>query len=308
MRSDFISLLADRARSDSSVMLLTGDLGYSVLEAFTHEFPRQFLNCGVAEQAMISVAAGLAASGRKVFVYSIVNFATLRCLEQIRNDVAYHGFNVCVVGIGAGSMYGSLGYSHHGLEDVAVMSALPNMKVYSPGTAAEVEQALAEIFASDGPAYLRLGRSPERILDRYEIIEQRDGVNVRARGGSVAILSTGATQDLVSEAIDFAVDRGTKASWSSFWQISPVNAHTLRELVGARPLILVEDHSKYGGFGATIVTSLASTGGVGPVEHFGFGQDAPFIQGSAKYLMDRSGLSARGLSDAIVRMSQQALA
>jgi len=133
MRDAFIRTLLDVAARDPRVMLVTGDLGFNVLEPFAERFPEQFLNAGVAEQNMTGVAAGLALSGHVVFTYSIANFPTLRCLEQIRNDVCIHGANVVVVAVGGGLAYGNLGATHHGTEDLAIMSALPAMTVFAPG-------------------------------------------------------------------------------------------------------------------------------------------------------------------------------
>jgi transketolase len=142
-------------------MLLTGDLGFNVIEEFADELPSQFLNCGVAEQSMIGVAAGLAASGRNVFVYSIANFPTFRCLEQIRNDIAYHGHNVTIVSVGAGFAYGFDGYSHFGLEDLAIMRAIPGIDVICPADPLETNLITRMLLRNEGPAYLRLRKEGE---------------------------------------------------------------------------------------------------------------------------------------------------
>ena len=133
MRTAFINQLMEEARKDRSIFLLTGDLGFSVLEPFAKEFPERFVNVGIAEQNMAGIAAGLALDGWNVFTYSIANFPTLRSLEQIRYDICYHDLNVTVVSVGAGYAYGALGASHHATEDIAIMRAIPNMVVASPG-------------------------------------------------------------------------------------------------------------------------------------------------------------------------------
>ena len=145
MRDAFIKKLALMASSDEKIFLLVGDLGYGVVDDFAKSFPKQFLNAGVAEQNMMGMAAGLAHSGYKVFVYSIANFPTIRCLEQIRNDVCYHNLDVTIVAIGAGFGYGTLGYSHFAIEDLAVLRCLPNLNIYSPGDSYELEVALDQI-------------------------------------------------------------------------------------------------------------------------------------------------------------------
>src|SRR5438270_3981333 len=159
MRLSFIRSLCEAAGRDARVHLLTADLGYSVVEPFAAAFPKRFTNVGVAEQNLIGVAAGLALCGKCVFVYSIANFPTLRCLEQIRNDVCYHNLNVKIVAVGGGLAYGPQGYTHHGLEDLGVMLLMPNMTVVAPGDPIETRLATRAIAQKPGPCYLRLGKA-----------------------------------------------------------------------------------------------------------------------------------------------------
>ncbi|MFN3077751.1 MAG: transketolase, partial [Alphaproteobacteria bacterium] len=139
MRDAFIESLLEEARKDQNIILITGDLGFGVLDKFQKELPNQFINSGVNEQAMMGLAAGLASTGKRVFVYSIGNFPTLRCLEQIRNDICFMDNSVVVVSVGAGYAYGPQGYTHHTLEDIAVMRALPNLEVIVPADPIEVK-------------------------------------------------------------------------------------------------------------------------------------------------------------------------
>src|ERR1022692_3542048 len=141
MRTAFLNELYELAKQDPRVVFITGDLGFSVVEKFMQELPKQFVNAGVAEQNMTGMAAGMAMSGRIVFTYSIANFPTLRCLEQIRNDVCYHDANVKIVSVGGGMSYGALGMSHHATEDIAILRTFPNMTVVSPGDRWEVIEA-----------------------------------------------------------------------------------------------------------------------------------------------------------------------
>ena len=158
MRDIFVKTLIDLAKKDRNIELVTGDLGFGVLKPFWEQCPDQFTNAGIAEQNMASIAAGMAQEGKIVFVYSIGNFPTLRCLEQIRNDCAYHVANVKIVCVGGGFAYGSLGMSHHATEDLAVMRALPNMVVMAPGDLIEAREATRAIAKQSGTCYLRLGR------------------------------------------------------------------------------------------------------------------------------------------------------
>src|SRR5215217_2366321 len=151
MRTAFIEQLIEEAKADDSVFLIVGDLGFSVVEPFAELFPERFLNAGVAEQNMTGLAAGLATQGYKVFTYSIANFPTLRCLEQIRNDVCYHNLPVISVAVGGGLAYGSLGYSHHAVEDLAILRTLPNMGVVAPGDPHETRAAVKALVERGGP-------------------------------------------------------------------------------------------------------------------------------------------------------------
>ena len=161
MRTTFIETLSKAASENPDIWLLCGDLGYSVLEPFAAKFPDRYLNVGVAEQNMAGIAAGIALSGKTVFIYSIGNFPTLRCLEQLRNDVCYHGADVKVVAVGAGYAYGSQGYTHHALEDAGIMSMLPGIEVFVPCDPIEVRAATRLIATSGKPSYLRLSRQGE---------------------------------------------------------------------------------------------------------------------------------------------------
>ena len=171
MRDAFTRALMREAAKDDRLMLVTGDLGFGVLKPFWETYPEQFVNAGIAEQSMTGLAAGLAKTGRTVLTYSIGNFPTLRCLEQIRNDCAYHSLNVKVVCVGGGFVYGSLGMSHHATEDMAIMRALPGVTVFTPGDPAEVEAIVPVMLKTPGTCYLRLGRGGgyyDRFLAHYK--------------------------------------------------------------------------------------------------------------------------------------------
>jgi len=159
MRDTFITALLAHARINKQVILVTGDLGFGVLDGFIKELPSQFINAGVAEQNMTGLSTGLALEGKNVFTYSIANFPILRCLEQIRNDVLYHSASVNIVSVGGGFSYGALGMSHHATEDIAILRALPGLRVFAPCDEQETVGLLAEMIASPSPTYLRLDKS-----------------------------------------------------------------------------------------------------------------------------------------------------
>ncbi len=191
MRTETIDVLTDYARANPDVILLTADLGYSVLERFADALPAQYANVGVCEQAMAGIAAGLALSGRRVVLYSIVNFPTLRCLEQLRNDVCYHNLPVTVIAVGGGLAYGAQGYTHHGVEDLGIMSMLPNIVVACPADPHEAMALLPQLLERRRPGYLRLGRAGEPVLHPAGAEIALGRALWMRRGTDIALLATG---------------------------------------------------------------------------------------------------------------------
>jgi len=202
MRDTFISTLTREALKNPDIMLLTGDLGFGVFDEYRKNLPEQFLNVGIAEQNMTGIATGLALVGKTVFTYSIGNFPTLRCLEQIRNDSAYHNANVTIVAVGAGFSYGQLGMSHHATEDLGIMRSIPQVTVFSPSTLLEVEQVTIASLKIKGTCYIRLDKSfadstsflqPNFIVGKPSLIR---------KGNDLTIVSTGGVLEEVILALD----------------------------------------------------------------------------------------------------------
>jgi transketolase len=259
MRTSFIETLCELAAADERIWLLTGDLGYSVLEPFQRRFPERYVNVGVAEQNLTGVAAGAASCGRIVFTYSIANFPTLRCLEQIRNDVCYHELPVKVVAVGGGFSYGAQGYTHHGLEDLAVLRALPGMTVVAPADPHETRAATRAIAALPGPCYLRLGKAGEPLVHPtpppFEL-----GKAIRAReGGDATLISTGGMLKFTLAAAErLAVGHGVQARVLSMHTLKPLDVEAVNAAAretGA--IVTVEEHSVVGGLGSAVAEALA---------------------------------------------------
>lgn len=258
MRTAFIETLCELAEEDQRIWLLCGDLGYSVLERFVGRFPDRFVNCGVAEQNMTGIAAGLAMSGKVVFTYSIANFPVMRCLEQIRNDVCYHNLNVKIVAVGGGVAYGSAGYTHHALEDLAVMRSMPNMNVVAPGDPVETLLATRAIAGRDGPCYLRLGKAGEPVVHR-STPHFAIGSAIKLRDGNeVAVLSTGGTLEPVIRAAELCGrQRRSVAVYSVPW-VKPLDEKLIRELAATIPLVItVEEARASGGLGGAVAEVIA---------------------------------------------------
>ncbi|MBU0640351.1 MAG: transketolase [Planctomycetes bacterium] len=292
MRSRFVKALCELAVADERVWLLTGDLGYSVLEPFRERFPKRYVNAGIAEQNMTGVAAGLAQFGKIVFTYSIANFPTLRCLEQIRNDVCYHKLPVRIVSVGGGFAYGSAGYTHQGLEDLAVLRALPGMTVIAPGDPVEAGLATRASLELPGPCYLRLGKGGEAVVHQ----EQPDfaiGRAIRVREGhDVTLISTGGLLGHTLEvATQLAEKHRIEARVLSMHTLKPLDEQTVRAAASETGgVVTVEEHSVTGGLGSAVADVLAELDGARPpFRKFGAPDRVNHQIGSQKHLRGLAG-------------------
>jgi transketolase len=257
MRTAFIETLFEIAQKDARITLIVGDMGFGVVERFMQELPRQFVNAGVAEQNMTGLATGMALSGKIVFTYSIANFPVLRCFEQVRNDVCYHKANVKIVAVGCGMSYGSLGISHHATEDIAVMRALPNMTIVSPGDPVETRLAVRALVEHEGPAYLRLGRSGEPIVYSFEPIFNL-GKAIRVRDGNdVTLITTGGLLNCVVKTAEALAEMGIQARVLSMHTVKPLDHEALlRAAKETSAIFTIEEHSVIGGLGGAVAELL----------------------------------------------------
>lgn len=262
MRDAFIDELKLCAEQDRDIILITGDLGFGVLDAFRQDLPEQFINAGIAEQNMTGLAAGLALEGKTVFTYSIANFPTLRCLEQIRNDVAYHDAKVKIVAIGGGFSYGALGMSHHATEDIGIMRALPNIKLYAPCDESETRAIVRQMLEESGPAYLRLDKSKVELRETRPY--SRNTLRCLREGKDVFILGYGGILEEALKAADGLEKDDIQCGVYSVHTLKPVDHKAILELVQAAPaLVVVEEHVRTGGL-ASLVADLMLEAGVLP--------------------------------------------
>ena len=257
MRTAFIEQLIVEARRNPSIFLIVGDLGYSVVEPFAAEFPRRFLNAGVAEQNMTGLAAGLASEGHHVFTYSIGNFATMRCLEQIRNDVCYHRYPVTVVAVGAGMSYGNQGMSHHCVQDIGCLRGLPHMTILSPADAKAAKACVRWLAENPSPSYLRIGKAGEPVVHAAE--PSLDGpCQIVAHGGETAIVGTG---PILAEAVAAAEQLNQAGRSVDVWamtRLAPARAIDVGVLGRYNRIITVEEHVAAGGLGEIIRSRLGA--------------------------------------------------
>lgn len=299
MRDTFIEELSKRAVVDPSIFLITGDLGFGVLEDFARTFPDQFLNAGVAEQNMTAIAAGMAIEGRKVFTYSIGNFPTLRCLEQIRNDVCYHDLDVTIVSIGGGFSYGQLGMSHHATEDISIMRSLPNIEVLVPASLKEVKGSVNHIMQNQGPTYLRLDKSnvnyeskDEYIFGKAAVAREGDQVTLIASGG-VLEEALMAAENLSKENINCRV--------LSMHTIKPLDLLSIENAAKETSgIITIEENNILGGLGGAVAEACLESGNVPKFfTRIGLNDSYSSVVGDQKYLRNYYGISSQAIESAV---------
>ncbi|MBW7473383.1 1-deoxy-D-xylulose-5-phosphate synthase [Paenibacillus oenotherae] len=296
MRSAFLGALLERARTDQRIYVITPDLGFSVLEPFKEAYPERFMNVGIAEQSAVGVASGLALGGFIPYIYSIIPFAVMRCYEQIRVDAAYMKLPVRIVGVGAGLTYGAQGATHHALEDVALMRALPNMTVYSPGDPVETRHVTTASFDIPGPVYIRLGKNGERILHHDE---QENPVMIGTmipmiEGDQLTVLATGPALALAHEWVQRLREEDVplRAALYSVPTIKPLDEEALRAQIRlGRPLITIEEHSIIGGLGSAVAELVAESGATVRFRRMGLPDSFIHDVGSQAYLRGRAGLT-----------------
>lgn len=302
MRDTFVRTLIEIAKDDPRVELVTGDLGFGVLKPFWEQCPDQFTNAGIAEQNMTSLAAGMALEGKIVVTYSIGNFPTLRCLEQIRNDCAYHHANVKIVCVGGGFVYGSLGMSHHATEDIAIMRALPDVTVLCPGDLVEAEAATRAMLRHPGTCYLRLGRGGEqRIHEHLEDFAIGQAIRVHD-GRDIAVLSTGAIFEEVRLAESILAEQGVQPAVFTFPTVKPLDRDTILTCAQQyRLLVTCEEHQLDGGFGSAVAEVLAESPHQARLLRLGLPNLYSPLVGSQKYLRQQYGIDGAGIADSILK-------
>lgn len=253
MRTAFIDQLIKEAEKNDKIFLLVGDLGYNVVEPFANKFPERFRNVGIAEQNMAGVAAGLAMCGFNVYIYSIGNFPTLRCIEQIRNDIAYHNANVKVIAVGGGFAYGDLGATHHATETIGIMRTIPNIVVSSPSDPVEARKITMISSEYYGPMYIQLGKAGEKIIQKFDIdFKIGDLIPVRVTKSHKVILVTGSISQTIMES-----ERAVNFDIYTIPFIKPINEEQLLSIAKKySEILVVEEHQKSGGIGSAILEKL----------------------------------------------------
>ena len=259
MRNHVIDELMNFASIDERAFLVTADLGFNVIEKFRDAHPDRYLNVGISEQNMCSVAAGLGLEGYMVFTYSIGNFPTLRGIEQIRNNICYHNANVKILSVGGGFAYGDLGMTHHATEDIAMMRALPNMHVYVPSDEVDAVACFKESVSFDGPAFIRMARGKEAVFhDKNEIIDPSKLQRYTNVGKDVNIITCGTLLGEGKKLQKMFEVAGINAGVFSVLRVKPICNEEIKELaLNSKLLITMEEHNVVAGFGSAVAEVLS---------------------------------------------------
>lgn len=303
MRRAFVQTLARLAEADPSVHLITADTGFHVFDDFQRRFPNQYLNIGVSEAAMIGVAAGLALSGKRVFIYGIIPFITLRCLEQIKIDVCFQRLPVTLVGVGGGLTYGAEGPTHHAIDDIAIMNALPGMTIICPHDPGQAGWAVEASMQVDGPVYLRIGKSG---LERVDA--QPPSPNVVGKGkqlgeeGEAAIIAAGSILETALQTAEILRGRGLSSNVIDMHTLKPIDRELLIQLGRTcRLIVTIEEHSETGGLGSIVADVICRYRLDVSLLKFALPDRVINRVGSRSCLLERFGLTPTAIAEAILK-------
>jgi len=303
MRNAFAAAITDLAARDERIVLLSGDIGNRLFDKYRERFPSRFYNCGVAEQNMTGMAAGMALSGLRPFTYTITPFATTRVIEQIRVDICYHNAPVVIVGTGSGLSYASLGPTHHSCEDVGILRTFPNLTVLCPADALEVGPAMEAALTLPGPAYIRLGKKGEpTIHETPPAFEVGRGLVMR-EGTDVCLLGMGTLVSTALEAAKQLMAHGISARVVSMHTVKPLDTDLLSESFERFRLVaVVEEHSVIGGLGSAVAEWLAAHGPKrGVLEAIGTPDIFLSAAGSQQWMREQCGLTPQAIAERIAK-------
>ena len=302
-RQAICDTLLNAAKTDKDIVVLCSDSrGSASLTKFADTYPEQFVEMGIAEQDLVSVAAGLASCGKKAFAASPACFLSTRSYEQAKIDCAYSNTNVTLIGISGGVSYGALGMSHHSAQDIAAMSAIPNMRVYLPSDRFQTAKLIEALLQDKKPAYLRVGRNPvEDIYTEENCPFTMDKATVLAEGTDVAIIACGEMVRPALDAANLLKEQGISATVLDMYCVKPLdNEAVIKAASGAKAVLTVEEHAPFGGLGS-MVAQVVGEHCPRKVKNLSL-PDAPVITGTSKEVFDYYGLNAEGIAKSAVEL------
>lgn len=301
MRNIFIETLDKLCKSNKDIFLLTADLGFKVFDGFREKYPNRFLNMGIAETNMIGVAAGLALSGKKVYCYSMVPFLIMRCIEHIRIDISFHNLDVKLVGVGGGLAYGMEGLTHHAIEDIAVMRAIPNMTVVAPGDPYEVSACIKASAYFKGPMFIRLGRAGEpHVYDSEPYFKIGKGTVIFNKGNDICILTTGTMLYKAKITAELLLEKGLGVTLIHLPTIKPLDEMLIKKCAKKyNSIFSIEEHSVIGGLGSAVSEILSENYYNGLFKRIGLPDKFNCYVGTTEYLHERYGLIPEKMTNTI---------
>lgn len=301
MRYAVVDTIYKEALHNKNIVFITGDLDHIHAFEWQHNLGSQYINAGIAEQNMMGMAAGLALTGKKVFVYTIVPFATMRCFEQVKNDVCYQNVDVTIIGVGGGFIYGQYANTHCSIEDIAVMRVLPNMKVVSPANPLEAEQLTISLIKKGGPSYMRIGRGKEPMPEKkYHITFGRG--HVVKRGNEVTLVGFGTIVTQLEEAAKLIEKKGVSCEVINMHTIKPLDKKLLlNRLRIRRALFTIEEASIIGGLGSAVAELIAENGIKTKFARLGVADRYLKEIGNQEYLRSRHGISASKIAQSVLK-------
>lgn len=302
MRDAFVKTLTSLAESDPRILLLTGDLGYTVLEYFAEKFPERFFNVGVAEQNMVGLATGLAEAGFIPFIYSISTFASLRPYEFIRNGPILHKLQVRIIGVGGGFDYGSAGHTHHALEDVGIMRLQPGIAVVVPADYLQAKAALLSTWNLAGPIYYQIGKDEKAVISGLEGRFELGRAQLVGEGGDILIITMGGITKEVVLAVESLLARGISATMMVIACVNPAPVNDLIEALSRfSTAITVEAHYIVGGLGSLVAEVIAENGLHCQLIRCGVKGSPGCVSGSQSFLNRKHELSSEAISDVVLK-------
>ena len=300
-RQAICEVLMEKAQTDRDIVVLCSDSrGSASLAPFANAFPEQFVEIGIAEQNLVSIAAGLAKCGKKSFAASPACFLSTRSYEQCKVDCAYSNTNVKLIGISGGVSYGALGMSHHSAQDIAAMSAIPNMRVYLPSDRHQTRRLVEALLQDNKPAYIRVGRNPvEDIYQEDNVPFVMDRATVLREGSDVAIIACGEMVRPAMLAGNLLAEQGVSATVLDMYCVKPLDREAvIRAARGAKLVVTVEEHAPFGGLGSMVAQVVGSEC---PTRVVNLAlPDAPVITGTSQEVFDYYGLNAQGIADTVL--------
>lgn len=302
MRAHFVQTLLELAKQDKRLILMTGDLGFSIFEEFQKECPQQFFNAGVAEQNMTGLAAGMAIEGFSPWFYSIIPFVTMRNFEQIRNDICYQNLNVKITGVGVGFTFGPYGHTHHALEDVGILRTLPNMVILAPGDPIEARLATIAAYRHIGPVFIRFGRVGTPIVHTKEPkFEIGKGIIVRD-GQEVTLFASSTMLVRGLEVAKTLESKRISTRLISMPTIKPLDEGLIRKCAKeTKAIFTIEEHSVIGGLGTAVAEVLAESGSKVIFKRFGVPDRFTKVIGKQEFMLKANGLAADQIVQRILK-------